>query len=275
MLTDRNLRGMYSNGKTSGAALALLLVFFLFMPACLPLAASPTVTPEPPTPEPTATEALSPTPTIVWFPPTSTPTPQADLPPTATPFPLPERGEVLIEDDFTDPALWTLSQATRGSASLGIHELTIVLNEPRTYVSATRVDVYATNYYLEATASTSLCSGADEYGLILRAASPSDFYRFSLSCDGQMRMDQIRGGTATSPLPWTISAAVPRNAPGTVRIGVWADGGTMHLFLNDAYQVSVNTPLIPGGTIGFFARSAGQNAVTVNFSELTIWALER
>lgn len=214
---------------------------------------------------------------MVWFPPTSTPTPfaDADAPPTSTPFPAPQLGEVLFTDEFTDASLWTLSQGTRGSAALGVSELTIVLNEPRMYVAATRTDVYLTDFYLEVTAATSLCSGMDEYGLVLRAASPSDFYRFSLSCDGQLRVDLIRGGTASSPLSWTASAGVPRNSPGNVRIGVWADGNSMHLFLNDAYQASVNSSQLPGGTIGFFARSAGQNAVTVNFSDLIVWAVER
>jgi hypothetical protein len=252
----------------------ITLTFCLFLVACLATPVDPTPTPEP-EPSATATEDPTETPTIIWFPATETPTPFASLQPTATPFPSPPLGEIQITDDFDDASLWSLLESTRGSAALGINELTIVLNEPRAYVSATRVDVYLTDFYLEATASTSLCAGQDEYGMILRAASPSDFYRLSLSCDGQLRLDQIRGGTASSPLPWTLSAAVPRNAPGTVRIGVWADGGVMHIFFNDTYQVSINTSLIPGGTIGFFARSAGQNAVTINFSDLSVWALER
>ncbi len=257
-----------------GPRRALPLVLIYLLAACLPQGNSATPIPDPTETRP-PTIAPSDTPTVVWFPPTSTPTPPADAPPSPTPFPPPPLGEVLITDDFTNPSVWTLFQSTRASAALGVNELTIVLNEPGTYLSATRTDLYLTDYYLETTAATSLCSGKDEYGLVLRAASPSDFYRFSLSCDGQMRLDRIRGGTASSPLPWTVSAAVPRNAPGNVRIGIWADGDMMHFYLNDAYQVSVSAPLIPGGTIGYFARSGGQNAVTVNFSALSVWSLDR
>ncbi|HUF39682.1 MAG TPA: hypothetical protein VMN57_14250 [Anaerolineales bacterium] len=238
--------------------------------ACTPPEPVPTETPQPTsTPEPT----LTPTATIVWFPPTNTPTQPAVAGPSPTLFPLPELGQLLLEDDFDDPGVWALSQTTSGGSALGVDELTIVVNTPGAYVSTTRMDAYLDDYFLEVTAATSLCAGEDEYGLLLRAASPSDFYRFSLSCDGRLRLDQIRGGTASAPLPWTLSAAVPRNAPATVRLGIWADGDAIHIFIDGAYQVSAQAAVFDGGTIGFFARSAGNNAVTVNFRELRVWQI--
>jgi hypothetical protein len=251
-------------------AVASILVFTAILSvACTPATPAPTLTPEP---TETSTPAPSPTATIVWFPPTNTPTlAAAAAEPSPTLFPLPQLGELLLTDDFDDPGVWTLAQSTRGGTALGANRLSVVINEPGAYVSTTRVDIYLADFFLEVTAETSLCAGADEYGLILRAASPSDFYRFSLSCDGRLRLDQIRGGTASAPLPWTPSAAVPRNAPGSSRLGVWADGDVIHIFIDDAYQVSVQAAALDGGTIGFFARSADQNAVTVNFSELIVW----
>jgi GH15 family glucan-1,4-alpha-glucosidase len=62
-----------------------------------------------------------------------------------------------------------------------------------------------------------------------------------------------------------------RNAPAISRIGVWADGDQFHIFIDGVYQASASAAVIPGGTIGVFARSAGENAVTVNFSELEVW----
>jgi hypothetical protein len=164
-----------------------------------------------------------------------------------------------------------LTTSARGSAALGDHELTIVINERRAYISAARTDLHLADFYAEVTAATSLCAGQDEFGILLRAESPADFYRFALSCDGNMRLDRIRGGTASSPLGWTPSASIPRNAPAAILIGVWADGGQFHFYINGAYQITVAAPLIPAGTLGFFARSAGDTAMTVNFRELTVW----
>ena len=248
----------------------LWLAGMLALSACTPATPIPTLTPEPSlTPSP----APSPTETIIWFPPTSTPTLPAPLGPSPTPFPLPEFADLLLYDNFDDPGVWTLSQSPAGSTALGVNELSVVVNTPRGYVSATRVDGFFSDFYLDVTAATSLCSGLDEYGLLLRAASLSDFYRLSFSCNGQLRLDLIRGGTASAPLPWTVSAAVPRNAPATSQIGVWADGDAVHIFIDGAYQLTVQTSQLSGGTIGFFARSAGENAVTVNFRDLYIWAV--
>ena len=44
----------------------------------------------------------------------------------------------------------------------------------------------------------------------------------------------------------------------------------MRFFINDEYQFSVRDPLLASGRLGVFARSAGDTAVTVNFSNLVV-----
>ncbi len=256
------------------AGLWVLLGTALGTGGCLPSAAPPATPVPSSTPTAESTALSTPTPTIDWFPSTDTPVPTTVPLVSPTPAIFPSLGEILVEDDFSDPGLWERTSGPRGSASLGINELTIVLNEPGAYIASTRSEPFLTDFYLEVTARANLCAGLDEYGLLLRAASVADFYRFSLSCNGQMRLDRIQGGSAASPLPWTPSAAVPRNAPAVTVLGAWSDGDQMHFYLNGAFQVTVKTTMIPGGRIGLFARSGGQNAVTVNFSGLTIWQVE-
>jgi hypothetical protein len=180
---------------------------------------------------------------------------------------------VILADNFEDGSSWNLTATTSGSAAVGLNQLTIVLLEPRAYVASLRQDLFLTDFYAEIRVDTSLCAGQDEFGLILRAASPSEFYRFSLTCNGYYRLDRIIGGTASSPQPLTFSSAVPRAAPATIRLGVFAQGSEMRFFINDQYQFSANTSLIPGGTLGVFARSGENSAVTINFSELEIYAV--
>ncbi len=57
------------------------------------------------------------------------------------------------------------------------------------------------------------------------------------------------------PLP---SGDVPPGAPGEVRIGMWAVGPDMRLFLNGRYQFSITDKSYPIGTIGVFVNSAGE-----------------
>jgi hypothetical protein len=116
-------------------------------------------------------------------------------------------------------------------------------------------------------------TGLDEYGLLIRYNSPVDFYRFSLSCDGRTRLDKLVGGVASSPQPWLGSTSIPTAAPSFSRLGVWAVGSEMRFFINDEYQFSVKDPVLSRGMIGVFARSGGETAVTVSYSDLVVFQI--
>ncbi|HEX9617035.1 MAG TPA: hypothetical protein VGA03_06430 [Anaerolineales bacterium] len=236
--------------------------------ACTPLGPALPFPTDTPTSTPTGTP--TPTPTIVWFPPTATPTPFPTPQVTPTPDYRPGLGEILLTDDFSSGEAWSLGRTSAGGAALGKNELTIALSEPGAYVASLREAPVLRDFYLEITASPSLCRSADEYGLLLRASSLRDFYRFSLSCDGQVRLDRLVNGTASSPQPWTLSGAFPPGAPSISRLAIWAKEKEMRFFVNEEYQFTVSDPMLPSGSIGVFARSAGDNAVTINFSELII-----
>lgn len=222
---------------------------------------------------PTDTPIPSPTltPTIIWFPPTATPTPPPTLPITPTLDLHPTLGEVLFSDDFSDPSPWTLTQTSTSSIALGNYALTLALDQPGGYLYSLRKEPLLSDFYLEITASPSLCRGADEYGLLLRVSPALEFYRFSLACDGRVRLDKFYKGKASSPQPWALSGSVPPGAPSTSRIAVWAKGKEMRFYINQEYQFSIKDPSLPSGTIGVFIRSAGDNAVTVSFSDLVVY----
>jgi hypothetical protein len=207
----------------------------------------------------------------VWFPATPTHTPF----PTSTPLlPTPEQrpglGEVIFQDDFSSALDWMLSETAKGSVALSKNKLTIAIAAPKTYLSSVRNQPAFSNFYAEITASPNLCRGADEYGLLIRVASAQDYYRFSVSCDGQTRLDRVYRGQASSPQPWILGVRIPVGSPSTSRLAVWAVGNEMRFFINDEYQFTVRDPLLTSGTLGVFARSVGESAVTVNFSDFVV-----
>lgn len=249
--------------------LALLTVGFLAMCAlqgCILLEESmapfPTETPVPPT--------ATITPTIVWFPPTDTP----------LPFPTPEItptlqvelpvGNILFTDTFEDPSFWTLGTSNTSSAALSDGSLTLALSQPKGYIFSLRNEPVLSDFYLEITASPSICQGQDEYGILFRVSPSLEFYRFSLSCDGYLRLDRFINNRASSPYPRTVSGATPPGAPSTSRIAISAEGREMIFYVNGLYQFTISDPSLTSGTIGVFARSAGENAVTVSFSDLVV-----
>jgi hypothetical protein len=98
----------------------------------------------------------------------------------------------------------------------------------------------------------------------------SSFYRFVLACNGQIRAERITGGTKLPIHEPVLSGDAP-GAPGEVRIGIWAVGNDMRLFLNGRYQLSVSDPSFKTGALGTYVRSTGDTPVTVIFSDLTVY----
>ena len=242
-----------------------LLWGLLCLVACLPVdLAAPTETPVP-------TETATPTETIVWFPPSATPTQLAVPTYTATPDMNPGIGQAILEDDFTNEDVWDVAASDTVSAAISHNRLALTV-KPGYYMASMRRELIVSDFYAEITARPSLCRGEDNYGMVVRGVG-SSFYRFVLACNGQIRAERIAGGTRLSihePVP---SGDAP-GAPGEVRIGVWAVGSEMRLFLNGRYQFSVSEGMFPSGGLGVFVRSAGETPVTVTFSDLAVYDVD-
>ncbi len=215
------------------------------------------------------------TPTIIWFPPTATPTPFPTPIVTPTVDMRPNIGKILFEDDFSNNKAWTLNQSPSGSVALGKNELTIAIGETNAYLFSVREEPIFTDFYLEITTQPNLCRDLDEYGILFRVSPTIDYYRFSLSCNGQIRLDRVSKGQASSPQPWLLSGSVPPGAPSSSILGISAVGAEMTFFVNGQYQFSIHDPLLASGGVGVFARSTNKMAVTVNFSNLVIYEVIR
>ena len=253
--------------RTIHKSVLTFLLLVIANSACSPMTSPiPTLTPTLVVPTSTST------PTTVWFPPTSTWTPiptSTNLPP--TPEMRPGIGSIIFEDMFSSSNDWILMEKDGGSVRLGKEELTFVTSQKRIYVYSIRQEPSLSNFYAEITANPIFCRDLDEYGLLFRVNSPSDYYRFGVSCDGQVRLDRILSGNASSPQPWIQSGSVPIGGPSLVQLGIWAVGSEFRLFINDDLQFTVQDNQLASGTIGLFSRSFSDEAFTVNFRSLKIW----
>ncbi len=238
--------------------------------SCIPRQTSPL----PPKPSLTPTFTSTATATTVWFPPTSTPTPF----PTALPSPDVEislnLGKMLLEDDFSTGEDWLLGQFSGGSIAIGKNELTIHVAQPMTYLYSIRKQPELTDFYLEITASPMLCKNGDEYGVLFRVSSMADYYRFVISCDGNVKMERVLKDKPSVLQPWIPSGVVLPGAPNTVHISIWVSGKEMRFFIDDYPLFVVSDSTLQSGNLGVFVRSSDQAAVTVNFSSLTVWEIE-
>ena len=221
---------------------------------------------------PTDTPTLTPSPsvTVEWFPPTSTlePIPTAEIIPTQAVFS--ELGEVIFKDDFTDAENWVVPQTDRGRINIANGEANIIINEPKSYLVGTLEKPDLNTFYVEITANPILCNGKDEYGLLFRVFGRNQFYRYALTCNGELRLDKITAAAGIVLYPSTRSASVPVGAPSISKIAILAERDQLHLFIDGVYQTTVTDQQLFVGSFGIFARSAGDSAMTVSFSDLIV-----
>jgi len=229
-----------------------------------PLEPLPTSTPEP---------TLTPTATIVWFPPTSTPTPLPTREIIPTPEMLTGLGDLILEDPMNRPGSWQLTESDLGRVLMGKNELAIAMAGSAGTLFSYRDEPAVDNFYMEVTTSTSLCRSEDAYGLLFRSSGPDNTYRYAVSCEGQLRVERVYNYQGLTLQDWTPSGQVPIGAPIELRLGVWANGKEIRLFVNDVYQFTITDPALKAGSVGVFVRATGNNAVTVNFRDLVIYSL--
>jgi hypothetical protein len=222
------------------------------------------------TPIPTSTTTPTLTATIVWFPATSTPTPQptpnAPVPPTAEPRP--GVGGVVLEDTFSTNTGWLTGMLEGGTAEIGNHALSLVIPEGAATISSTLNQAVPDNYYLEITTNANLCRGQDAYGLLIRSDGAYSAYHWIITCGGQMRLERWTASSAAVIRDWSDLGL--SGAPLSLRLGLWLYGDEMRFFVNGLYLFSVRDPVLVGDHVGVFAKSTGQNALSVGFSDLVI-----
>jgi hypothetical protein len=191
---------------------------------------------------------------------------------TATPEMSPGIGSVIFTDDFSNASLWDTAASAQGSAAISRNRLTLAA-QPGIYLVSMNREAVLGDFYAEITARPSLCRGGDSYGIIIRSSGDS-FYRFTLTCNSMISAERYRSSVRLLMQEPTPSGDAPPGAPGEVRIGIWAVGNEMRLFLNERFQFSITDPSSPFGSFGVFVRGAGDTPVSVLFSDLIVYDVE-
>ncbi|PKO04386.1 MAG: hypothetical protein CVU41_17375 [Chloroflexi bacterium HGW-Chloroflexi-3] len=243
----------------------IIVLMMGVLSACITPTAEPTLLP------PTETATITPTvtATIDWFPATATPT----LRPTQVIEPTPEMhpgvGSLLIDDLLATGSEWQTGRFSMGNITLGNDSLTIAIQQPKASLLSLETKNTLRDFYLETKVNIGLCKSNDVYGIIVRAISEYNYYRFLVDCQGYARAERVRDGATTLMQDWTPTG-LPPGAPLDVSLGIWVVSSEMRLFANNAFIFSVKDPIFTEGTVGIFARASGDSPVTVSFSEMAV-----
>jgi hypothetical protein len=247
-------------------AAALLLVALL--PACAPVPIQPTPTPSPLPPTMTAT---FPFPTL-----SPTATERGLATPTQPPGPLDSAGDIVYQSDFSQGNGWPLGQDPTGAVSLIEGNLSVVL--PRALLTReVRSPAPArSDFILDVTAQTELCRGLDEYGVVFRQLDEEGSLRFTLTCQGGIRLRRIQVGSSRALVPFEDQTlAANPGAPADNRITVRVRGTALAFYVNGALVLQASDPEPQSGFVGLIVTSAADSAqTTVLFHDLTLYDWE-
>lgn len=235
-------------------------------------------TPEPLPPTSTMTNTPLPSPTIDWFPDTPTPTLIAIASPTPQPTmegALAGITELNVDDNFTDEALWLTPQSGSGNVAFGTENLSLAVARLDATLTSLSQHILPPDFYLEITVQTSLCEPLDRFGILIWHESNTDFYRLTVNCAGQYRLELVQGGQNFVVHDWESAAQMALAAPATNRLALWVHEGQLQFYINDVFQFEERIAQDRSGAMGLFARTVLGQAMTVRFSDLQIYNVER
>jgi hypothetical protein len=242
-----------------------------------PIQPSATTAPETATPaEDTPTPESSPTATVTeTATATATPTAGPDDPRSELDLANPD-----YRDDFSTPGRWyngfedaTVSLNFEGEAFAAIDKLTDFIIF---YSASVRTEV---NFYAEIDATIGACSGRDAGGMAVRVsgANYDQSYVFEIACNGEYR---LRKFIEFSTLPevllnWTYTDAINQGPNATNRIGIFADGDEIYLYVNGTLLTEdpIEDNDYPEGRFGIFASAVETPFLKVLFDNFALWIL--
>lgn len=221
---------------------------------------------------PTPTQTL--TPTIQWFPVTVTPVLVAI--PTSTPNPLvhPSHGALIFSDEGKMNDAWLGLQDSFGTISVNGNSVTLSVNSTKGSLTTLREKTTLDNFYFETVMSVGLCKKDDLMGVLFRASDTQNLYRFLFNCQGMISLQQVTDGKSTTLIDWSLSNQTQTSLSSPVKIGIWATGRTLRIYLNNQLQFETTNGAFRSGWIGFYAKSSGDTTVTASFSSINVYQAE-
>jgi hypothetical protein len=187
-------------------------------------------------------------------------------------------GEADFVDNFENAANWPLYNDGSVSFSVQDGELVMRAFNPVGWDGWMVSRPVLQDFYIELSASFRECSGLDRYGLLLRASDPAaNWYGYlvGISCDGRYSLRHWNGPTIsfTPLIDWTASEHIKSGANEVNRLGLWAEGNRLVVYVN-GYQLSeVRDTRQTAGRFGVFVGSINTVDLTVEADEVAYWVL--
>jgi hypothetical protein len=130
------------------------------------------------------------------------------------------------------------------------------------------------DFYLEVVFNIGeTCQGKDRYGILFRAPDNTQGYLYNVACDGSYQLRKWDGEQFTDLINWTIDPRIATGPEVTQRLGVWAEGDRLVLYVNGFQVGETRDTTYSEGTFGVNIAAAETVGFTVDVIEAKVWDL--
>ncbi len=191
--------------------------------------------------------------------------------PTETPVPTaPAVGELIYEDTFDAPGLWSVGDAGDSSVDISGGEMAFTQKTPGSF-SLRILGKQGNDFHLEVeTALANKCTSGDRYGLLFRAQDPANYYVFQIDCDGRYRLARYVSAAGTPLIDWTDTPAIQRGSQAANTLAVTAQGSSFSLAINGEPLATASDSVFAGGRFGLTVGANITKNFTVIFDNLRV-----
>lgn len=183
---------------------------------------------------------------------------------------LPSPGQVLLQDDFSNPdSGWTKREGA--NIALAYQEGGYVISiMPVESFGLGTIGKYYQDVILQANAKVTHPIGSGDFGLVCRYLDDKNYYYLAVSEDGYYGIFKRQDGNTTPLVDWTYSAQIPQYA--RLNLTAACIGATLTLGVNGAGIAQTQDGTFQVGGIGLGAGTAQTPALVVSFDDLHVFA---
>lgn len=179
--------------------------------------------------------------------------------------------EPVFSDRFRrDDGVWLVGEYDNMSAAIRSGALHLAITAPQ-LVGWSDADFTVDDFYYEVDASIDDPDLPGQAGVFFRKVDDRNYYYFAIEQGGNFGLWKKLDDAWSTLIDWTPSSAITSDAVN--RIGVWAEGPTIALFVNDTPLAQVEDDSLASGKIAVAAGTFAEPNLTATFDDVEVWAL--
>lgn len=185
-----------------------------------------------------------------------------------------DNASVLYRDSFVvgETGPWQVEGDALGRTAVLDEQLVIQVNAPAMIQFATLSEPLFSDFVLQVDGRILVGVPQSSYGVLFRMQSATQFYRFSITGDGQYMVERRNAdGSWTRFVPdWTSTPAINQGVGAVNQLRITATGSNMRFYVNDTLLQQVVDDQYASGTMGLDAGTFGHPELQVAFDNLVV-----